>query len=294
MSKTRTRLAFAPFAAAALAAAVLVLPACTDAASDDRSANAMNDADTPARAASPATGDAASRGISNPAIAAWDELLGNHVRGSNVDYAAIKGDRSNLDTYLSWVARTDPGSLPRSERLAFFINAYNAYVIDAVLSRYPGIESVKAVDGFFDGETHKVGGREMTLDQIEGGARELDPDLSHFGVVCASFSCPDLRSDAYVGSRVTQQLEEQAERFLADPAKGLRYDEEDNDLYLSSIFKWYAGDFTGGSTVVAFFARGGVLDWVVEHLGDRELAETLEEREPSIKYMDYDWSLNDV
>ena len=64
-------------------------------------------------------------------------------------------------------------------------------------------------------------------------------------------------------------------------------------LHLSSIFKWYAGDFTGGSTVVAFFARGGVLDWVTQHLADRRLAAELRERRPSVKYLDYDWSLND-
>lgn len=276
-----------------LVAAVLVLPACGDAA--PHPSDAMNDSDSsPGSNHRAAAGSTGSNDINDPALAAWDRLLRQHVRDGDVDYAALKADRSDLDTFLAHLARTDPASLPRGERLAFWVNAYNAYVIDAVLERYPGIESVKAVDGFFDGETHTVGGRQLTLDQIEAGSRELDPDLAHFGVVCASFSCPDLRSDAYVGSRVTEQLEEQARRFLADPTKGLRYDAGENDLYLSSIFKWYAGDFTGGSTVVAFFARGGILEWVVEHVGDRQLARTLEEREPSIKYMDYDWTLNDL
>ena len=79
---------------------------------------------------------------------------------------------------------------------------------------------------------------------------------------------------------------------LADPGKGLRYDETSNTLWLSSIFKWYAGDFTGGSTVVAFFARGKVLEWVLPYVSD-ELRDTLVERQPSVRYLDYDWSLND-
>jgi hypothetical protein len=114
----------------------------------------------------------------------------------------------------------------------------------------------------------------------------------HFSVVCASTSCPDLLDEAYFGSQIDQQLRRQTERFLADPSKGLRYDRAANELHLSSIFKWYAGDFTGGSTVVAFFARGGVLDWVKEH-APPEIARRLRGKEPAVRYLEYDWGLND-
>ncbi len=88
------------------------------------------------------------------------------------------------------------------------------------------------------------------------------------------------------------QLEEQTIAFLSDAEKGLRFDERGEDLYLSSIFKWYAGDFTGGSTVVAYFSRGRVLDWVRPHL-PAGLAAQVGEGEPKIRYLEYDWSLND-
>lgn len=224
--------------------------------------------------------------------AAWDRVVRAHVVDGGVDYAALKRDPGDLETYLAYLRRTDPSSLGPSQRLAFWLNAYNAVVVHFVLQRYPGIESVRSVDGFFDRLTFAVAGRERTLDQIESESREMDP-RAHFAVVCASTSCPDLRGEAYVGERVDAQLRDQTERFLANEEKGLRYDADANQLYLSSIFKWYAGDFTGGSTVVAFFARGGVRDWVVEHLGDRELAGRIEQREPAIKYLEYDWSLND-
>ena len=129
----------------------------------------------------------------------------------------------------------------------------------------------------------------MTLDEVEAAAREIDPRV-HFAVVCASTSCPDLRGEPFVASKLDAQLEEQTKRFLADESKGARLDGD--TLHLSSIFKWYAGDFTGGSTVVAFFARGGVLSWVVEH-APKDLAAKIKEAEPSVSYMDYDWGLND-
>jgi hypothetical protein len=132
----------------------------------------------------------------------------------------------------------------------------------------------------------------MTLDEVESEARASGDPRVHFAVVCASTSCPDLRAEAFVGERIDEQLEEQTVRFLADAEKGLRFDEEENELHLSSIFKWYAGDFTGGSTVVAFFVRGKLTEWVLPYLPS-DLADRIRQGEPSVRYMDYDWSLND-
>lgn len=275
-----------PTLALTLAAAVLLTLACGNATGAPAGEAEGTDSEM-SESASSETSSAATGGT-----AAWDRVLRDHAEDGGIDYAAVQADPSDLEAYLDYVAATDPASLSEDEQIAFYSNAYNAYVVKAVLDRYPGVESVKDVDGFFDEETHQVGGEAMTLDDIETAARELDPRV-HFTVVCASTSCPDLRDRAYTGEGIEEQLEEQTQAFLRDPSKGLRYDAAANDLYLSSIFKWYAQDFTGGSRVVAFFARGGILDWVVDNLADDELAATLEEREPSVKYMDYDWTLND-
>ena len=169
-------------------------------------------------------------------------------------------------------------------------NAYNAVTAKFVLDLYPGIASVKEVDGFFDAKSFLVAGESLALDEIEGRARaEGDPRV-HFAVVCASTSCPDLRFEPYRGVDLEDQLAEQTLEFLADTEKGLRF--EGKELWVSSIFKWYAGDFTGGSTVVAFFARGKVLDWILQHLPE-DLARRIQEADPSVKFLDYDWSLND-
>ncbi|MGH9379195.1 MAG: DUF547 domain-containing protein [Thermoanaerobaculia bacterium] len=226
------------------------------------------------------------------ALAAWERLLTKYARGGGVDYAGVAADRVDLDAFLDSLAGARPGAWPRDEQLAFWINAYNAVVIGQLLERYPGIGSVQDVDGFFAELTFPVAGRQLTLDQIETAGRELGDPRVHFAVVCASTSCPDLRPEAYMADRVQAQLADQSRRFLSDPEKGLRLDAQANTLWLSSIFKWYAGDFTGGSTVVAFFARGDILGWVAEHV-PAPLAKTLRERKPSVRYLDYDWALND-
>jgi hypothetical protein len=222
----------------------------------------------------------------------WDDLLRRHAREGGLDYAALAQDRALLDRYLASVAATDASALGPDDRLAFWINAYNAGVAMLVLDRYPGVRSVKDVDGFFDELTFEVAGMPMTLDEVEGRSRESGDPRIHFAVVCASTSCPDLRDEAFVGDRLDEQLEEQTRRFLADESKGLRFDADADELHLSSIFKWYAGDFTGGSTVVAFFARSKVAAWVLDYLPEGS-AGPIRAADPAIRYMDYDWSLND-
>lgn len=222
----------------------------------------------------------------------WGKALAGYQHAGGLDYVGLAADRAGLDAFLASLASARPEAAGKEAQKAFWLNAYNAVVAHQVLARYPGISSVKKVDGFFDRLKQPVAGAAMTLDEIEGKARALGDPRVHFAVVCASTSCPDLRGEAYRAADVDAQLEDQTRRFLANPAKGLRYDEKGNDLWLSSIFKWYAGDFTGGSTVLAFFARGGLVDWILPHLPEL-LAATLEKKDPSVSYLDYDWSLND-
>lgn len=255
--------------------AVLAFPGCSA------------DADTAGDDAAASSSDG---GESGTAREAWARVLEKYHRDGGVDYAGLKRDRSGLDRYLASLENADPSKMNERERLAFWINAYNAVVIHHVLERYPGIENVKKVDGFFARLTYPVAGEERTLDEVEKQGIEIGDPRIHFAVVCASASCPDLRGEPYTAAKLETQLEEQTKRFLSDEEKGARL--AGGTLYLSSIFKWYAGDFTGGSTVVAFFARGGVVDWVVEH-APKDLAARIEKADPSVSYLDYDWSLND-
>lgn len=243
-----------------------------------------------------ACGAAAPAGSESPEAAfdttAWKLVLGSYARDGGLDYAGLAADREQLDAFLSALETAAPAAWSAEEQIAFWSNAYNAVVAEYVLELYPEIESVKDVDGFFDERRRPIAGELLTLDEIEGRARELGDPRVHFAVVCASTSCPDLHGEPFEAERLDHQLEEQTVAFLSDPTKGLRYDAEADELWLSSIFKWYAGDFTGGSTVVAFFARGKLVEWLRPHLPEG-VADTLEGKDPSVEYLDYDWSLND-
>ena len=238
-----------------------------------------------------AAADSAAEEDGDPALAAWSRVLADVVRDGGVDYAALQARPDDLEAFLGTLAAARPESLAPAEALAFWSNAYNAVVLRHVLDRYPEIESVKAVDGFFDKLTFPVAGAERTLDEIETRGRDLGDPRIHFAVVCASTSCPDLPDEPFRGAGMDEQLDRLTRAFLADPTKGMRYDAGSDTLYLSSIFKWYAGDFTGGSTVVAFFARGGVADWVRAQLPPEVAARI--GASPKVRYLEYDWSLND-
>lgn len=213
----------------------------------------------------------------------WDALLRAHVKDGNVDYQAIQASPGRLDHYLSLVAaaRMD-SSASRPERLAFWINAYNACVVKGVLDHYP-LTSVKKVRGFFDGIRYRVAGEALTLNELEARARAEGGAWVHFALVCASSSCPFLRNEAYVPERVSQQLDEQATRFLADPTRGLRI--EPPTLWASKIFKWYAKDFVPQGPLTAASLWAAISSYI-----------TVEGLPPitdmQLKFMEYDWSLN--
>lgn len=231
-----------------------------------------------------------SRSEAIPTSEPWARVLAGHQEAGGLDYAALAANPEDLEIYLRGLAEARPEDASREERIAFWSNVYNAVTAKFVLDHYPELTSVKEVEGFFRGKTFLVAGAELTLDEIEKRALEEGDPRVHFAVVCASTSCPDLRKEPYRGDRLEEQLADQTRTFLLDETKGLRFDGQ--QLFLSSLFKWYAGDFTGGSTVVAYFSRGRLLDWILPHLR-KSLAEEIKTSNPQIKYLDYDWSLND-
>lgn len=222
----------------------------------------------------------------------WATVLEKHHREGGMDYGGLAADPAELNAYLTELSSQTVEGWSDDAALAFWINAYNAVVVHQVIQRYPKIDSVKDIDGVFDEITYPIAGEDLTLNAIESRCRDLGGARVHFAVVCASESCPDLQSQPFEAATLEPQLAAAVASFLDDRNKGMRFDETTNTLWLSSIFKWYAGDFTGGSTVVAFFARGGVVDWVVQHL-PHELSRELRAKRPKVRYLDYDWSLND-
>ncbi len=154
----------------------------------------------------------------------YDKLLRAYVKNGWVNYKAFKQQEARLDAYLKTLAQTDPAKLTKSERLAYWINAYNAFTIKLILRRYPKIKSIKDIPGRWDRREWTAGGKTYSLGEIEHQIlrKRFNEPRIHFALVCASKSCPDLPSEAYTAKRLERQLTAAAKQFLADTKKGFR------------------------------------------------------------------------
>jgi hypothetical protein len=221
--------------------------------------------------------------------AVWNGLLKRHVvlaperKASALDYAGMAQERAALKSYLAGLSAVSQGEFeawPRARQMAFLINAYNAFSVEKILTRYPDIRSIwdfgKVFGNPFKDQFFMILGRKASLDAIEHRMLRpvyKDPRI-HYAVNCASIGCPMLREEAYVAERLERQLEEQAVRFLSDRSRN-RY--RDGRLELSKIFDWFKEDFEPRE---AYFARYAAVLGVPEQL-------------PPPSFLDYDWSLND-
>ncbi len=222
--------------------------------------------------------------------ALFSQVLKTYVHNERVDYAALKAHPQELNRYLSEVAavrRKHFDHWTRKQQIAFLINAYNAYTLKLIIDHYP-IKSIKDIGHFWRGPWAQpvvhLFGKSITLDTIEQDMLRKDyrePRI-HFALVCASIGCPPLRSEAYLATRLDEQLNDQGKRFLANRSKN-RVDATDHTVYLSPIFKWYGEDFKKKS--------GSVLAFLKPYWPKRERIE-LKSGHFEIRYTDYNWSLN--
>ncbi|TCO78307.1 DUF547 domain-containing protein [Chromatocurvus halotolerans] len=236
----------------------------------------------------------------------WSRLLDRFVSAAEngdstaIDYAGIQRQRDRLRSYLHRLSDVEAETFaewPESERLAFLINAYNAWTVELILDEYPDIASIKDIGGWF-GSPWKQAiapllGEKRTLDDIEHGmirgSGEFDEPRIHFAVNCASIGCPALRAEAYVADRLDAQLEAQTRNFLKDRSRN-RW--RDGRLYVSPLFKWYREDFEAG-----WRGTDSLTDFLVLYSGALGLSanqtEALQAGNVDIRYTDYDWRLND-
>ena len=218
--------------------------------------------------------------------AALDSALARVLRDGRVDYGALARDHADLDRYLAACAAARPDEWPREAQIAFWVNAYNARVLDGVIRR-PGLKSVLDVRkilgiptlGFFR-EQRVTAGARRSLDDIEHRilrVRYAEPRV-HFVLNCASVSCPVLPARALDPATLDGDLDAATRRFLADTTRN-RID-PGGRLRLSAIFKWYAEDFEK--------AAGSVVAFVARYLpAGRTIPPGAK-----IEHLDYDWALN--
>lgn len=220
-----------------------------------------------------------------------DALLKQHVVGVGyVDYLSLKQEgAADLDAYLAQLAKLDAAAykqLPESERLALLINAYNACTLKLIIEHYP-LKSIMDIPESkrWKDERWQVAGRKVSLDQLEHEwiRKEFKEPRIHFAVNCASIGCPPLRAAAYTGASLDLQLEQQAER-VHNTARWCKHHVMTGNLFLTKIYEWYADDFKRDA--------GSVLKYVAKYVPT--VKETLREsRTPKVRYVDWDWSLND-
>jgi hypothetical protein len=235
----------------------------------------------------------------------WNALLNNHVVAINhghsteVDYAAIKAKHSELKSYLdslSAVTQNEFDTWEKPKQLAFLINAYNAFTVELILTKYPNLKSIKDLGSFFSSPWSKefvpLLGKTRSLDDIEHGlircsGKYNDPRI-HFAVNCASIGCPALREEAYTATDLEIQLQAQTVRFLSDTTRNIA---QGNTLSVSSIFKWYGEDFEqgfkGANTLQQFFMQ---YPKALKLIPAQQKA--LKNNNMKVKFLDYNWDLN--
>ncbi len=227
-----------------------------------------------------------------------------------VDYAALKGNRAPLDTFVEALGDTDPEEFKSwndKEKTAFWINAYNALTLQTIINHYPikgrwysfhPDNSIRQIDGVWDEIRHTVLNKKMTLDHIEHEIlrKEFNEPQIHMALVCAAMGCPPLLNKPYVAGNLDQQFADRARKFLTNPEK-FKIDRRKNRVYLSKIFDWFGEDFIKTYLPEKGFGRfkkaeKASLHYVSQHVKDSDAA-YLRQDDYKISNLKYDWSLNE-
>lgn len=231
------------------------------------------------------SGLSAQTGVSH---SAFDEILQKYVdEDGMVNYKGVAAERTKLKSYLKMLEDNAPmGSWSEDEKLAYWINAYNAFTIELILEHYP-VQSIKEIGAAikipfvntpWDIKFINIGGEKRDLNNIEHGIirKEFEEPRIHFALVCAALSCPKLQNSAYLPEKLDSQLTKAAKDFLNTSSKNeIR---SSSQASLSKLFNWYKGDFTKEMS----------LEQYISMFSETQLSEGA-----NIEFKDYDWALNE-
>jgi Protein of unknown function, DUF547 len=238
----------------------------------------------------------------------YDETLDTYVRDGLVYYRALKAERARFDAYVGTLVSVSIESAPRDEQVAFWLNAYNAIVLQTVIDNYPIAQrtnqypshSVRQIPGAFERNTHRVAGKTLTLDQIEQTvlSKFNDPRV-YLALGRGSIGGGRLRSEAYAAQRLDAQLKEVSEECLTR-SECVQLDRAANKLSVSAIFSWREKDFVAAYADKAseVFATRSPIERAVLAFIQPKLLQTerdfLAENQFQMAYKPFDWSLNDL
>lgn len=230
-----------------------------------------------------------------------DQILDVNVRDGLVYYRALKSDRGRLDRYVASLNVTPAvyQGWSKARQMAFWVNAYNAFVLQTVINHYPLRGTIKQVPGAFDKNTFRAAGRSVTLDQIE---KTILPEFKEPRLFLAlgrgAVGSGRLRSEAYTGERLDTQLASIQAEFVTNRHL-YRFDRLTNEMSITPILSWREADFVAAyDKADAVFAQRSpieraIITFVTPHLLPLE-KELLQQNQFRIVFHEIDWRLNDL
>ena len=230
-----------------------------------------------------------------------DQILDVNVRDGLVYYRALKSDRGRLDRYIASLNVTAAAyqGWPKGQQMAFWVNAYNAFVLKTVIDDYPLRGTIRQIPGAFDKNAFRAAGRSVTLDQIE---RTILPEFKEPRLYLAlgrgAVGSGRLRSEAYTANRLEKQLAEIQAEFVTNRYL-YRFDRLTNELSISPILSWREADFVAAyDKADPVFAQRSpieraIIAFVTPHLLPLE-KELIKKNQFKVAFLEMDWRLNDL
>jgi len=219
---------------------------------------------------------------SSPWTADYNRLLSKYVTPGGVKYAEWKNNAADLQTLqkvVDAIATENIGGGAGKDALAFYVNAYNAWILHEALAKYPTSSVKDTLFTFFTSKRIKVAGQQTSFNALEKETirSKFGDARIHFALNCASRSCPPLNPEAFTGAKLDAQFEKLSKSFV-NSEKGVRLSDDKSSAELSKIFDWYKEDFR----------EGGPIQFINKRRATPLPADV------KIAYQDYDWALNDA
>lgn len=243
----------------------------------------------------------------DPTYEEYAEILNAYVVGDRVDYAGLVKSREKLERVVAAFASAAPESagsdssaaMSKADKIAFYINAYNATTLLSIVERYP-VKSIKDIGGVWKKRKWTIAGSEITINDIEHEIlRKMGEPRIHFAINCASIGCPPLADSPYLGDSLDSQLDAATRTALSDNTRA-NYSVDKKELKVSKIFSWFGKDFESISadysrpTGKKFSSRDGAVIAFVAYYLDEVTRETILSEAQKLGHLSYNWKLNDI